>query len=288
MRKSSSSPTRVGHGHGPLYRGGVGLVWLLAVFNVGVLAWMGVAALREHTAIFSQPWSLSTFGQFGNFAKAWSDSGFGAAALNTVVLVAGSAVVLVAISAPAAYALARSGTRISGAVALFFALGIGIPVQVIVIPLFVMMENIGLVNSLTGLFVLYVALSLPFTVFLLTAFFGSLPEEVEEAAAIDGAGPLRTFVQISLPLARGGLITALILNAIGLWNETFIALVFIQDTELQTLPLALLGFMQTQQYSGADYGALFAGVCILVLPMLALYVWLGRRIVEGMTLGAVK
>ncbi|GAA0232349.1 carbohydrate ABC transporter permease [Saccharothrix mutabilis subsp. mutabilis] len=283
MRKSSSR-----HGHGPLYRGGVGLVWLLAVFNVGVLAWMGIAALRDHTAIFSQPWSLSTFGEFGNFAKAWSDSGFGAAALNTVLLVAGSAVVLVAISAPAAYALARSGTRISGAMALFFALGIGIPVQVIVIPLFVMLENIGLVNSLTGLFVLYVALSLPFTVFLLTAFFGSLPEEVEEAAAIDGAGPLRTFLQISLPLARGGLITALILNAIGLWNETFIALVFVQDTELQTLPLALLGFMQTQQYSGADYGALFAGVCILVLPMLALYVWLGRRIVEGMTLGAVK
>ncbi|CAL9412806.1 Diacetylchitobiose uptake system permease protein NgcG [Actinosynnema sp. ALI-1.44] len=283
MRKSSSR-----HGHGPLYRGGVGLVWLLAVFNVGVLAWMGVAALRDHTAIFSQPWSLSTFGEFGNFAKAWSDSGFGAAALNTVLLVAGSAVVLVAVSAPAAYALARSGTRISGAMALFFALGIGIPVQVIVVPLFVMLENIGLVNSLTGLFVLYVALSLPFTVFLLAAFFGSLPEEVEEAAAIDGAGPLRTFLQISLPLARGGLITALILNAIGLWNETFIALVFIQDTELQTLPLALLGFMQTQQYSGADYGALFAGVCILVLPMLALYVWLGRRIVEGMTLGAVK
>ncbi|WP_309112163.1 carbohydrate ABC transporter permease [Saccharothrix sp.] len=283
MRKSSSR-----HGHGLLHRGGVGLVWLLAVFNVGVLAWMGLAALRDHTAIFAEPWSLSSFGEFGNFAKAWSDSGFGAAALNTVLLVTGSAVVLVAISAPAAYALARSGTRVSGAMALFFALGIGIPVQVIVIPLFVMLENIGLVNSLTGLFILYVALSLPFTVFLLTAFFGSLPEEVEEAAAIDGAGPLRTFLQISLPLARGGLITALILNAIGLWNETFIALVFVQDTELQTLPLALLGFMQTQQYSGADYGALFAGVCILVLPMLALYVWLGRRIVEGMTLGAVK
>lgn len=275
-------------GHGPLYRGGVGLVWLLVIFNIGVLAWMGLAALREHTAIFSDPWGLSAFGEFGNFVKAWSESGFGAATLNTVLLVAGSAVVLVAISAPAAYALARSGTRISNVMALIFALGIGVPVQVIVIPLFVMLEDIGLVNSLFGLFILYVALSLPFTVFLLTAFFGSLPEEVEEAAAIDGAGPLRTFLQISLPLARGGLITALLLNAIGLWNETFLALVFIQDTDLQTLPLALLGFMQSQQYSGSDYGALFAGVCILVLPMLVLYVWLGRRIVEGMTLGAVK
>lgn len=275
MRRSSSKP-------------GQALVWALVLFNVGVLAWMGVAALRDHTAIFAHPWGLDTFGAWSNFTRAWQDSGFGAAALNTAVLVGVSAVVLVAVSAPAAYVLARSGSRLSGGMALFFALGIGIPVQVVVIPLFVLLENAGLVDSLVGLSVLYVALSVPFTVFLLTAFFGSLPEEVEEAAAIDGAGPVRTFAQISLPLARGGLITAFLLNAIGLWNETFLALVFVQDTGKQTLSLALLGFMQSQQYSGADYGALFAGVCILVLPMLVLYVWLGRRIVEGITLGAVK
>nr|BFF02226.1 hypothetical protein GCM10020241_39010 [Streptoalloteichus tenebrarius] len=97
-----------------------------------------------------------------------------------------------------------------------------------------------------------------------------------------------TFVRIALPLARGGLLTALLLNLVGLWNETLLALVLVQDGEKQTLPLALLGFLQTQQYSGADYGVLFAGVAILVLPVLALYLWLGRRIIEGMTVGAVK
>ncbi|KAA2251382.1 carbohydrate ABC transporter permease [Solihabitans fulvus] len=273
---------------GPVRRVGIVAVWLLVAFNIGVLLWMLLAALREHTAIFREPWGLSSLGRFGNFVKAWSDSHFGQAALNTVVLVVASSVVVVAVSAPASYVLAKTKTRISGAMAVFFALGIGIPVQVIVIPLFVMMQDAGLVNSLGGLFVLYVALSVPFTVFLLIGFFGSLPEEIEEAAAIDGAGALRTFVQIVLPVARNGLITALILNLISLWNETFIALVFIQDSGKQTLSLALLGFLQTQQYSGSDYGALFAGVSILVLPMLALYVWLGRRIIEGLTVGAVK
>ena len=98
----------------------------------------------------------------------------------------------------------------------------------------------------------------------------------------------RTFVSIMLPLVRSGLITALMLNLIGLWNETFIALVLLQSSDKQTLSLALLGFMQRQQYNGADWGGLFAGVCILVLPTLAVYAWLSRRVIEGLTLGSGK
>ncbi|SHE55702.1 carbohydrate ABC transporter permease [Streptoalloteichus hindustanus] len=273
---------------GPLRRIGTAGVWLLVAFNVGVLGWLLVAALREHTAIFRDPWGLDSLGQFGNFVRAWSDSDFGRAAGNTALVAVGASVVVVLISAPASYALAKTRTRLSGMMAVLFAVGIGIPTQVIVIPLFALMQDAGLVNSLTGLFVLYVALSVPFTVFLLTGFFGSLPDEVEEAAAIDGAGAVRTFAQIVLPLARNGLLTAFLLNLVGLWNETFVALVFVQDSAKQTLALSLLGFLQTQQYSGADYGALFAGVAILVVPMLLLYLWLGRRIIEGMTVGAVK
>lgn len=273
---------------GLMRRAGLAVVWLIVAFNIGVIGWMVLSALREHNAIFASPWGLDTIGQFHNFVKAWRDSNFGRAALNTTLLVVLSAVAVVAVSAPASYALAKTRTRVSGAMSVFFAVGIGIPFQVILIPLYVLMQQIHLINSLFGLFVLYVALSVPFTVFLLIGFFGSLPEEVEEAAAIDGAGTVRTFIQIVLPLARNGLITALILNAIGLWNETLLALVFIQDSGKQTLSLALLGFLQTQQYSGSDYGALFAGVSILVLPMLAIYVWLGRRIIEGLTVGAVK
>ncbi|MCK2242687.1 MULTISPECIES: carbohydrate ABC transporter permease [unclassified Crossiella] len=267
---------------------GLALAWLLVAFNIGVLLWMLLAALREHTSIFRQPWGLDTFGEFGNFVRAWVDSNFGQAALNTIIVVATASVVVVAVCAPASYVLAKTRSRISSTTAVFFAIGIGIPVQVIVIPLYVLMQELGLINSLFGLFVLYVALSVPFTVFLLTGFFASLPDEIEEAAAIDGAGSVRTFVQIVLPLARNGLLTALMLNVIGLWNETFIALVFIQNTSKNTLSLSLLGFLQTQQYAGLDYGTLFAGVSILVLPMVAVYVWLGRRIIEGLTVGAVK
>ncbi|MBP2478746.1 multiple sugar transport system permease protein/N-acetylglucosamine transport system permease protein [Crossiella equi] len=272
----------------PLRAAGLGLVWLLVAFNVGVLLWMLLAALREHTAIFANPWGLDSFGAVGNFVRAWVDSDFGGAALNTILVVASASVVVTLICAPASYVLSKTRSRLSGGMSVFFAMGIGIPVQVIVIPLFVLMQELGLVDSLFGLFVLYVALSVPFTVFLLTGFFGSLPDEIEEAAAIDGAGSLRTFALIVLPLARNGLLTALMLNVIGLWNETFIAMVFVQTTDKYTLSLSLLGFMQTQQYSGLDYGTLFAGVSILVLPMVLVYVWLGRRIIEGLTVGAVK
>jgi N-acetylglucosamine transport system permease protein len=269
-------------------RPGLVAVWLLVAFNVLVVVWLLLASLRDHSAIFQSPWGLDTLGELANYATAWSGSNFGRATLNTVVLVGAASVAIVALAAPAAYVLSRSRVRIAAPLAVFFAIGIGIPFQVIVIPLFVLVSEINLVNSLLGLFVLYVALSLPFTVFLLTGFSASIPNEMEEAAALDGASPWKTFTKVMLPLSRPGLITALILNAIGLWNETFIALVFIQDTDKETLSLALLGFLTKQQYAGADYGGLFAGVAILVIPMIALYVWLGRRIIEGLTLGAGK
>lgn len=266
------------------------LTWLLVVFNLFVLAFMLFSSFKTTNQIFDSPWSPPTTFHTENWSQAWNGSGFGRAAFNTVLLVAGASVTIIAISAPAAYVLARTRSRSSGAITIFFTLGIGIPSQVIVIPLFVMLSHVDLINSLFGLYVTYTALSVPFTVFLLTGFFRSLPGRIEEAAMLDGASAVRTFFQIMLPLARSGLITALILNAISLWNETLVALVFIQNTDKYTLSLALLSFMSTiTQYSShANYGALFAGVCVLVLPMLCLYVWLGRRIIQGITLGAAK
>ena len=160
--------------------------------------------------------------------------------------------------------------------------------QVIVIPLFTIVQTFGLLNSLFGLIVVYIALNLPFTVFLLAGFFRSMPDELEEAAALDGAGMLRIFAQIIAPMARSGMTTALILNLVWLWAEVFLALILIQSTEKQTLPLALLNFMAQQQYGGNDYGQLLAGIGIILLPVLAAYIWLGRRIIEGMTVGAGK
>lgn len=267
---------------------GSAVVWTFVGFNILIFGFLVMSSFKDTSEIFDAPWAPPTTLRFANWARAWSDSGFGQAALNTVLVVAAGAFATVAISAPAAYVLSRVRLRSTNAITVFFALGLGIPAQVIVIPLFVIMARIGLVNSLFGLFVLYTATHLPFTVFLLTGFMRSLPSELEEAAAIDGASPMRTFAQIMLPLARSGLITMLLLNAIGMWNETLLALVFLQSDEKYVVSLALLNFLASMQYTGADYGGLFAGVCILVLPMLILYVWLSRRIIEGMTLGIGK
>lgn len=278
------SPMAQGRGVPRLF--GSVVVWLFVAANLLLFLFLVMSSFKTTSAIFDAPWAPPTSLRFENWARAWGSSGFGRAAVNTVVVVVAGAVTTVAISAPAAYVLSRVQTRTTAFLTVFFALGLGVPAQVTVIPLFVMLGSVYLVNSLFGLFIVYTATHLPFTVFLLTGYLRSLPSELEEAAAIDGASPLRAFWQIMLPLARSGLITVLILNAIGMWNETLLALVFLQSDEKYTLSLALLNFLSSMQYTGADYGGLFAGVCILVLPMLTVYLWLGRRIIEGMTLGA--
>ncbi|MFI8952001.1 carbohydrate ABC transporter permease [Streptomyces sp. NPDC053750] len=267
---------------------GVPLVWLVVGFNVLAGLWVLLSSLKTANEIFADPWQLPDTLQWGNYARAWTSGLFGQAFLNTVIVVGGTALGTLVLAAPAAYVLSRITTRFNGGFTLFFVLGLGIPAQVVMLPLFVVMNQLLLVDSLFGLIVVYVATSLPFAVFFLTGFFATLPVELEEAASLDGASPLRTFVQVMLPLARGGLVTVLILNVIQHWGETVFALVFIQTTDHQTLSLALLGFLQQMQYNGADWGGLFAGVAMVILPVLACYVWLGRRIIEGMTVGSVK
>ncbi|MFC1410730.1 carbohydrate ABC transporter permease [Streptacidiphilus sp. N1-12] len=267
---------------------GVPLVWLVVGFNILVGLWILLSSVKSAADIFTSPWTLPHHLHLDNFARAWSAGQFGRAFGNTLVVVFGTALGTLALAAPAAYALSRITTRWNNGLTLFFALGLGVPAQVVMLPLYVVMDSLHLVDSLFGLVVVYVATSLPFTTFFLTGFFGTLPVELEEAAALDGASPLRTFWQVMLPLARGGLVTALILNVIQHWGETVFGLIFIQSGDNRTLSLALLGFLQQMQYNGADWGGLFAGVALVVLPLLACYVWLGRRIIEGMTIGAVK
>jgi N-acetylglucosamine transport system permease protein len=263
-------------------------MWAIVVFDVFVVLFIISSSFKTTNQIFDNPWLPTTHPHFQNWATAWFGNGFGRATLNTVLVVGVSAGAAVAISAPAAYMLARTRSRLSNNLVAFMAVGIGIPDAVIVIPLFIMMSKVGLIDSLPGLCLTYTGLSIPFTVFLLTAFFRTLPSGVEEAAALDGAGTIRTFLQVMLPLARSGIVTALMLNVVGLWNETMIALVFLQDSQHFTLSLSLLAFKSNMQYIGQDYGGLFAGVCIVTLPIVVAYVFLGKRIIAGITIGADK
>lgn len=264
------------------------LVWLLVGVNLGLLAWVFLSSFKHSRDILATPWSLPGSPHWENFARAWSTGNFGPATVNSLLLTGGTAVATVLLAAPAAYALSRINSRLASPLTSAFAIGLGIPAQAIFLPLFVMLAQVNLIDSLWGMLLIYTATSMPFAVFFLTGFFRSLPASLEEAAALDGASPFYTFWRIMLPLARPGMVTLLILNVIGHWGETFFALVFIHDTSRQTLPLAMLGFLQQMQYTGADWGGMFAGITVVLLPVLLLYLWVGRRVIEGMTLGAGK
>lgn len=274
---------------GPAVRIVTFMIWAWVVFNVALLAWVLMSSFKDSTEIFSEGGSfdLPSALHWENYSSAWSSSSVGRAFINTVLVVGISSVVIIAVCAPAAYALARFRTRSANPLVSLFAIGMGIPLQTIVIPIFVVYQSMGLLNSLLGLGLLYVATQVPFTVFLLTGFFRSLPTELEEAASIDGASVLRTFRDIMLPLAKPGLITALTLNVVLLWNETALVLYLMQDDTKFTLGRSLLNLATVATYT-SDWGAMFAGSAIVVVPILIAYLIVGRRIVEGLTLGAGK
>lgn len=269
------------------------VIWCL--FNVALLGWVALNSFRGGSTIFSQPLGLPKRFDLVNYVSAWTRSDLGRGFLNSVLLVLVCTAITVLIAAMAAYSLARTRVRSAGPLTSFFAIGLGIPVQVVIVPLWVAMNRISEVaydylgwwDERISLGMLYVATSLPFAVFLLTGFFRSLPGELEEAAALDGAGAWTIFARIMAPLARPGVVTAAMLTAMGLWNETLLALVFITDNEKYTLPQALLGLYGTMQYT-SDWGGLFAGIVIVVIPTVILYALLGKKLVEGMTMGAGK
>ncbi|MEV8420661.1 carbohydrate ABC transporter permease [Streptomyces niveus] len=288
-------PRRVRRSSGPFRILGVPLTWIWACFNVFLLLWVILTAFRNGSEIFTDPFQLPRSLDPKNFTDAWNASDLGSGFMNSVVLVAASSLTVIALSAPAAYVLSRGGRRSGELITMAFVAGMGIPMQAVIIPVFVWMQNIstymydtfGWWDERISLYLIYVASSLPFTVYLLTGFFRSLPRELEEAAALDGCSSFRTFRVVMLPLARPGIVTALILLVISLWNETLLALVLITETDKYTLPQALLGLYGTMQYT-SNWGGLFAGIVIVVLPIIAVYIWLGRRIVEGLTLGVGK
>jgi raffinose/stachyose/melibiose transport system permease protein/N-acetylglucosamine transport system permease protein len=260
---------------------------LWVAFTIFAFAWIIVASFKDNRELFSNAWALPAALHFENYDKAWRLSRMGNYFINSLVVVSVSTAGILALSAPAAYVLSRIPFRGRELVSNIFISGMGVPYQVLLVPLFLLLTQIKLVDSLPGLIIVYIALSLPFTIFVLMGFFRSLPSELEDAAAIDGANEYQMFYQVMLPLASPGIITAAIFNFIGLWNEYMLALVMINDQDKRTLSLALYGLQGSMQYT-ADWVGLFAGVVIVMLPTLLLFIVMSERVIEGITLGATK
>ncbi len=189
----------------------------------------------------------------------------------------------------AAYVLARYRHPWGRVVQLLFLAGLMLPAQLAMVPLFFELRALGLLETRTGLVLVYVANGLPFAIFILTAFFSELPRSLQEAAVIDGCSESGVFWRVMLPLARPGLITVAIFQFIGLWKEYFFAFMLVGggDGTARTLPLALADLAISAQYR-SDQGMLFAGLVIVTLPMLAAYILMQGHLVRGIAAGAVK
>ncbi len=229
-----------------------------------------------------------------NYVKAWSVAHMGEYMINSAMISIGSVGLILLAAAMATYALTKLQFFGRDAVLYMFVAALAIPGQLLLVPLFLMLRGwnvpaigFSFMDSRFGLILIYAAMSLPFTIFLLTGFFRSLPSELGEAAAIDGCNEMTTFSKIYFPLAAPGLTTAAIFNFIGIWNEYNFALVFITNPRLKTLPVGLYTLAVSQQYA-ADWPALFAGIVILFVPTFLIFLILQKQIIAGLTLGSVK
>lgn len=266
----------------------VGLLAFTALVVLPLL-WVLWSSLKPGDRILGAPWQLPAADslRWDNYGRAWKEAGIGTAFVNSLVVTLASLVMLVPISAMAAYVLAKFPFRGSKVLQTVFMGQMMFPHFLIIVPLYFLLRDMQVLDTMTGLVIVYVAYSLSFTIFVLGGFFEALPNELMEAAMIDGCSHSKTFWRVMLPLAKPGLVVVSIFVGIGLWNEYSLALVLMPSPENKTLPLGIANLTMTQQYQ-SDWGALFAGLVIVMAPVLFVY-WIFRdKIHQAMLAGAIK
>ena len=258
-----------------------------AVLVIFPMIWLVYTSFKTDQEIFFDPWALPSSLQFANFQRAWVEVNIGQFFINSMLVVVPSLFLTLAIASLASYILGRFSFPGNRIIFYAFVAGMLFPLFMALVPLFFLVNSMGLLNTFPGLILVYTAYSLPFTVFFLTGFFKTLPSELHEAALIDGANEYQAFFRVMLPLAQPGLVTMGIFNFLGMWNQYILPLVLMTDQNLYVLPQGL-SFMLHQQYYQSDWSALFAALTIIMIPTLVVYILFQSRIQKGITVGALK
>ena len=258
-----------------------------AVTVIFPMIWMIYSSFKTDQELFFSPWAPPVELQWDNFARAWTKAHVGGYLLNTLIVVVPALLLTLIISAMAAYVLARF--EFVGRRFLFymFLSGMLFPVFLALVPLFNLVNQLKMLNTFHGLIIVYIAYSLPFTIFFLTGFFKTLPTEIEESAIMDGANPYQVFFKVMLPMASPGLISMGIFNFLGMWNQYVLPLVLISDESKYMLSQGL-AFMLFKQFYENDWSALFAALTIIMVPTLIVYITFQKQIQDGITTGALK
>jgi raffinose/stachyose/melibiose transport system permease protein len=246
---------------------------------------MVLSGFKTTPEIFMSPFSMPKKFNIENFQVIWEKTNVPRYFLNSIIVTVSSIALLLITGTMAAYAISRYKFRGALMVSLFFLSGLMLPLRLAIIPLFIQLKYLGLIDSLLGLIFIYTAMSLPATVFILTGFLRSLPKELEDSARMDGASELRIMLDIMVPLVSPALVIAGIYSAVPIWNDFFFPLIFIQSPEWKTLAQGLTTFFG--EYS-INYGVLYAGLSLASLPMIFIFIIQSRRFIAGMTAGALK
>jgi raffinose/stachyose/melibiose transport system permease protein len=258
---------------------------VLAVVYGFPMIWMVLSSFKTNRETFRSPLALPTSIDFGVWAEAWRVGNLGRYAVNSAIVTSVTVLLILLFAALAAYAFSRFEFGGSGVLLGLLLVGLLMPLQSYFIAQNSMFEELGLKDTRLALILPYTAMGLPLAVYLLKVFLDALPDELFEAARLDGCGDVRMFTALVLPLLKPGLATVAIFSALNAWNEFLLALLYVSDDSLKTLPTGLLAF--SDRYT-TNYQLLFAALSIITLPMVAVYVAFHRQIVAGLTEGAVR
>ncbi|GGM13840.1 carbohydrate ABC transporter permease [Nakamurella endophytica] len=272
----------------PLTRAGQYLALLAYLLFLGYpLLWLVSISLKGARELASiHPSLIPRSLVWDNYRIALTDQGLLRSALNSVLTSVGATVIVIVVSVPAAYALTRFRNGARTAATLWILISQVFPTILIVIPLFLLLKSFGLLDSLPGLTVVYVVWTLPFALWMLMGYMASVPQEVEEAAAVDGAGRFRVVFSVVLPLLTPGIVATAMFAFISAWNEFFFALVLISTTEKRTLALTLAKYVGSE--GQLQLGPLAAGSVLATVPSLVFFLFLQKRLSGGLLAGAVK
>jgi ABC-type glycerol-3-phosphate transport system permease component len=261
------------------------IAWVVII--CAPLLWVLMSSFKTTQQIFGSPFTLPTSFNFDNYVSAWTTASIGTYFANTVIVVGCALVIVMLLGSMCAYYLARYEFRGSKIIYYLMLAGLTFPIFLAVVPLFQTLRGFGLLNTFPGLIITYVAFALPFTVFFLYAFFRTLPQEIAEAAMIDGAGPWRIFFTIMLPMAKPGIASVAIFNFLGLWNQFLLPIALNTNTSNYVLSQGMASFASQAGYA-VNFGALFAAVVITVLPVLVTYIIFQRQLQGSVQTGMLK
>lgn len=258
---------------------------LMAVLYIVPLLWTFLVSFKTNKEIFTNPFGLPKSIFFDNYSFAWTAGKLGIATLNSFIVCVVTLALSMVIGSMAAFAIGRMKWKLAKPCMTYFLLGMMIPVHCVLIPLFTKTSALGLSNTLTGIIIPYLTFSLPVTIYIMSGFFESMPNELLESACIDGASIFQIFARICLPLARTGLFVTGLMTFVANWNELLLAMVFISDESKKTLPVSLSKFVGPYN---TNYSQMFAAIIIAIIPTIIVYCAFSNQIVDGLTAGSVK